>query len=462
MNLLDLPVELLHRILFFCSLSRGVKRALRLKLVCRPFYYALDAALFETGLLDSFRTPMNHRRPPMDEWRLRKDHGPQRFRHAYFVYRSRKETTGMYGEINEVSRALVSYTGSDFEEILHTLCWLALEQYDPVYAFMGRDRGPRVLRHNLLGAAAYLGHMSLARELLQQDGYSPISSCGLFDSPVFLAAFAGNVDMFNLLQEHLPKLHLSEFDDDEEDFYFNHRWEGIRGALQRGDLDMFQLAASSLLKTQSRDNTDHLSQLSKYLESSKALTSTRSWKLYCYICSFLRDHPSGTCRSILTPMESRKDIIMARHAEYGNLKMIQGLLDEGVNCYQLGYGGKIPLIRAAGHGHEDVVDLLLEHGADPNYNKSSQEGSALVAAAGSGSLAIVRKLLDHGASVEENYFHRCLRSAITLEHTAMVKLLLEKRPVSKESLWIIKGIASHSGLDSMVDILERVVPDQSE
>ncbi|OTA53808.1 ankyrin [Hypoxylon sp. EC38] len=451
MNLLDLPVELLHQILFFCSLSRGVKRALRLKLVCRPFYCALDAALFETGLLDSFRTPMNHRRPPTDEWRLRKDHGPQRFRHAYFVYRSRKETTGTYGEINEVSRALVSYTGSDFEEILYTLCWLALEHYDPAYALMVRGMGPRFLRQSLLSAAAYLGHMSLARELLQ-DGYSPISSCGLFDSPIFLAAFAGNVDMFNLLREHLPEF------DDEKDFYFNPRWEGIRGALQRGDLDMFQLAASSPLKTQSRDNTDHLSQLSTYLESPKALTSTRSWKLYSYICSFLRDHPSETGLS----MEHRKAIVMARHAEYGNLEMIQSLLDEGVNCYPLGYGGRIPLIKAARHGHEDVVDLLLEHGVDPNYNKSSQEGSALVAAAGGGSLAIVRKLLDHGASLGEEYFHRCLRSAITLEHTAMAKLLLEKRPVSKGSLWIIKDIASRSGLDSMVDILETIVPDQSE
>ncbi|KAI0108741.1 ankyrin [Hypoxylon sp. NC0597] len=455
MNILQLPIELLQRILFFSALSRGVKRALRLKLVCRAFDRSLDAALFKTRLLDSFIVPRRPQRPrPMEDWRIKKDHGAQRFRHAYLVYRARQETTGKYGEINEVACALSRYTGDDFEETLRTLCWLALEQED--YKYVPRDRAgnPSLLGQNLLSAAAHLGHMSLARELLQ-DGHSPTASERPFGSPIFLAAFAGNVDMFKLLQEYLPEF------DDEEDFYYHPRWEGLRGALQRGDLDMFQLAAfppSGAAEEQPHDNTEYLSDLAKYLESSRALTSTRSWELYSHVCSFLQDHPSETGYS----MEHRNVIVMSKHAQYGNLEMIQGLLDAGVSCYHLGHGHKIPLIKAAGYAHKDVVDLLLEHGADPNHNNLSQEGSALITACGSGSLATVRKLLDHGASFRYGGFHRSLRHAIRLEHTAIVELLLEKGSVTEYSLMRLKDMAMEEGLDSMVDILETVVPDQSE
>jgi len=34
MNILELPVEILHKILLYSAISRGVKRAVRLKLVC--------------------------------------------------------------------------------------------------------------------------------------------------------------------------------------------------------------------------------------------------------------------------------------------------------------------------------------------------------------------------------------------------------------------------------------------
>ncbi len=60
-----------------------------------------------------------------------------------------------------------------------------------------------------------------------------------------------------------------------------------------------------------------------------------------------------------------------------------------------------PLSAAAGKGHEAVVRMLLEHGADPNAKEAiCQGGMALHVAAWGGHRAIVRMLLEYGAVPE--------------------------------------------------------------
>jgi len=59
-----------------------------------------------------------------------------------------------------------------------------------------------------------------------------------------------------------------------------------------------------------------------------------------------------------------------------------------------------PLLNAIRGGHVEMVQFLLEHGANPLF-RASPSGSALLAAATLGNVLIVRLLLQHGAIVDD-------------------------------------------------------------
>lgn len=90
--------------------------------------------------------------------------------------------------------------------------------------------------------------------------------------------------------------------------------------------------------------------------------------------------------------------------------------------------GDSPLVEATQYLHDDVVDLLLKRGADPNRGRKSASWHApLSAAATVGSMRILRKLMEHRASFKmhdpwgpEEHEHM-LRNAFCAEHTEMVE-----------------------------------------
>jgi ankyrin repeat protein len=89
-----------------------------------------------------------------------------------------------------------------------------------------------------------------------------------------------------------------------------------------------------------------------------------------------------------------------------------------------GYGNTA-LAWAARRGHEAIVLLLLEKGAD--IEAKGYFGTALVEAASGGYEAIVLLLLEKGADIEaKGYFGTALVEAARKGHEAMVQLLLEK------------------------------------
>ena len=60
--------------------------------------------------------------------------------------------------------------------------------------------------------------------------------------------------------------------------------------------------------------------------------------------------------------------------------------------------GSTALQAAATFGREEVVDILLKHGADANARRLKTEETALHLAAGAGRVAVVHKLLSVGAN----------------------------------------------------------------
>jgi len=294
----------------------------------------------------------------------------------------------------------------------------------------------------------------IAKRLLQ-EGHSPHSESNLFSSPMKLAAWAGNAQMLEIFQEHVPEL--ENFD---PFLVVNRNWRGkvgpasIRGAAIRGDIEMVRLAVYPPSRA-ALDSTDFVGKAFGSIDCNSignALASaqldTRNVEVYKYLDSFFSE-PQDVSYAL------------AVHAHLGNLEMVRHLLDSGADTR--GVSGRIgnPLVEACRRCHEDVIDLLLERGADPNFEGDEERsiaGNPTVTAAAKGSLVIVRKLIDHGADFDYGYEgiemgQLALDAAVHLEHTTMVKFLVAAGVdlgVNGES---IMRSASSQGLESMVEVL---------
>jgi ankyrin repeat protein len=116
-------------------------------------------------------------------------------------------------------------------------------------------------------------------------------------------------------------------------------------------------------------------------------------------------------------------------ARRGETTELEHLLDAGRSVELATPTGDSLLILAALHDRPDVVDVLLERGADPG-RVNNQGVSALVAATFRGSTRIVRSLVDHGA--DRRPAAEAVR-AVTSFHsvvTAHAHLVVDHRPAN--------------------------------
>lgn len=114
----------------------------------------------------------------------------------------------------------------------------------------------------------------------------------------------------------------------------------------------------------------------------------------------------------------------------GRIANVRYLLEHGadVKAYQTCGDEMPPLISAARLGYPEIVQLLLEHGADPNMQMQGSRKNALTEIAYNTAPATIQMLLDWGA--DPNLAGWCgqvpLMQAARLGLTEIVRMLIEK------------------------------------
>lgn len=467
MELLSLPGELLHLILVQAALCRGLKRTLRLRLVCKSFdrvvYYP---ALFESHLLDHEHLRRRHWRGPVYTCNTH-DHGVAKLWHEYLVYRVLRErdaAIGRFVEIRELAQTIVDEAQKpewDLRHVVDALCRSALEsgvkapggpfenwkreEATDLDKLATRRPGPRL---SLLAAATLFDLMPLVTKLLM-EGHSPRQHCHLLPPATQVAAQSGNVAMLNLFLDHAPPPSSGSswgFDP-----------YAIYGAAVRGDLAVMQLVFPSAPQ-------EFVGSCYGFVtwrhDASKALPKARRVTRSPEVYEYLSNAWAPGLRTGRTPWYA--DLVS--HAGRGNVEMVKYLLDDQElpvdekNSEEL----ESALERAGRCGQDEVVDLLLARGADPDFTGHALWGALpLRMAASGGHMPIVRKLLEHGARLENSsggpgggLEMDAIHWAFLLEQPEMITLLLERGASIRKG----EGLATtlfHLGYESMLDVARQ-------
>lgn len=146
----------------------------------------------------------------------------------------------------------------------------------------------------------------------------------------------------------------------------------------------------------------------------------------------------------------------------GHTDVVQVLLENGADAEKAATtNGETPIYTASRKGHTDVVRVMLEHGADANKASAHIGLTPLHITSSEGHLDVVRVLLEHGADPDKATTdgQPPLNVATMCERTDVVRLLLEHGADVDTTLSTTRGwwtpliMASHSGIPDVAKIL---------
>ncbi|KAI1091530.1 hypothetical protein F5B19DRAFT_259005 [Rostrohypoxylon terebratum] len=428
MHLLDFSPEILHNILLFACLSRGLLRAVRLNLVCRTFYNMLNIVLYQTELPGVFLdNPDLLCNPYLELLGMR---SAEKFWVGYISYRVRMKSNnrdvstqirGRYhidrhlDVMRKVVEELCIRVGADFEPTLDALCWPAWDHLCDTVGYHTQLRHDHFdMNSCLLGAAAYLGHLPLIKQLekrkLEGHKMDPLVESVLFPCPLYLAALSGNIEVWRDLQKHYldpeVKIHNS-----------------ISGALRCDNMDMIREVDTFL----GISNIDE--RIGCHIRSLDALYFAKE-------------------RWSIRQQESFDEKVLSNGVLQGRVDIVRdclvhlqdGRIRDNKWCKHL----SLPLRLAIGNGHGEIVDLFLENGITPGALGGTMRWS----------LPMVHRLIDHGVNIDKCY-HSVVSFAVRDEHTELLEFMLRRKvchPILKKRL---KDFALRRGSESMAEILQQ-------
>ncbi|KAK0622392.1 hypothetical protein B0T14DRAFT_601166 [Immersiella caudata] len=483
MHILHLPLEILDLVVYHSILLRTLPRALRLKLVCKSFRASFDRTFFHTHMLDYGKWYRHFRGPFRDsEMEPSNSYGAAALWHDYFVYLCRQKTfrgdplfAKNISDIRSVANVLIQHRQAQEEEadqddVFDRLCWLTVDCSQSGQEIWHGGVQARVhhqepnLGLSTLSAATYFGYGALVQRLLD-DGYDPTVNDYLFPAAMYIATRTGQTDMLLLLQENLPQFQHETPEFPSVGWRSKIGPESLDGACARGDLELARLCLYPPSRVIPEDGSPEeremliigqkpgaippFSLLGGYII--RAMIVARSPEVYQYVDSLVAWRDEG-------PPAHRPPSYETVMAGAGNLAMVKYHLDKGDKPYNRPYLD-VPLAKAVMAWSYDVVDLLLEHGADPNdYERRGR--TLLTVAVRTGSMLMMRKLVDAGLKVRDSQVWpgldadlRALRQAVKMEHRDMVELLLDMGAGTESGRVSVLRTAERLGLESMVDLL---------
>jgi outer membrane protein assembly factor BamB len=122
-------------------------------------------------------------------------------------------------------------------------------------------------------------------------------------------------------------------------------------------------------------------------------------------------------------------------ARQGDVVRLVALLDDGVDVDTEGPYGNTALIAAASNGRAEVIEVLLERGADPSLEESFYGAGAVEMALFNGHSELVATLLEAGAEGRETAFLFAMRSA-DLE---LARVAVESGPLLESTLAMLRA-----------------------
>lgn len=270
-------------------------------------------------------------------------------------------------------------------------------------------------------AATYKGHVSVVRILLQNGG-NPNFRGGQICSPLIAACFTGQKEMVVQLLE-------SGADTDSSDYSTGHPlFVAARYGHENVVRQLLDAGANPNKYNGKRGTALHAAAIGGHESICKLLVErgtdikSRGTRIQYTVEEAARRGFIGIVNIFLAQGIEPTSKILASAAQ-GNLDgLVEQLIGQGISA-------KNTLRLAAEGGSLDIVQQLLDAGADVNSH-DDHDRAALAAAAASGHDSVVRLLLSHEADINAQgaYWGTSLHAAARNGHSSIVRLLLEHTP----------------------------------
>jgi ankyrin repeat protein len=381
----------------------------------------------------------------------------------YLLFAERKSLKFGLGIIRRTAELICEENGitSDGRAVwdcMEKLCLLAYrlphcDWDDEAKAQEISDETGDCFRHHLLAAAAYLNCVPLVRRL-HQDELDPLQWNGFFKFPMAAAASQENNEIVAILLD-ANRRHST-------DAFQRVRAVAIQHAIDHGHLSTFKLAIDPRWGEPFPPEERHDHWTLHHWKLFTTLSESLSGKS-CQILEHALAIP--TCRGEGLNEIIRAGPFLAKAAERGYVETCRRLLSmgapiNGIKCTQLHYDYN-PLAMACIKGHLEVCTMLLENGADPEFDPQ-----ILNYAVRSGNLRIVNLLFDRGARIDRlspDDISLLIALAIGSEHPDLFHLLRSHGASldSQDTIDWAFEVAVGQGLESTIALLlrEGVKPD---
>ncbi|KAK5626608.1 hypothetical protein RRF57_002323 [Xylaria bambusicola] len=462
MPLFHLPIELVELIFDEIVLSRRFVRALRIRLVnsrcelksAKSLTYVLtllsgqfkcfiDNSIFRLrlpwGHIYTHGYPMRRMRSSPLEWLP--------YLHSYVMYqviREQPTTTTRFGRIRLVAQAL---TGSNCNlECLSSLICLAMGFNGPATITNTGDLDWLTnsnMNVDVFVAAAYLGQKDYVAHSISKgisvDPYSHEHNSLIFGSAMYAATIQGNLEMIKLLLSHTPEYrNTGSFPDYAFMCYDNSIHKSRVNTCDHEAMCNFNLDNTTTARAKSGDAMAY------------------SWRFQELLLGATT--PSNLQRVVALAPPSYNyrfedlENLLTRSVDYGELEMVDFLLNKGVSPNIEGLQ-TTPLMQAVMNGDGPIFRILLDFGADLNFQSTIGE-NALTKAVWLGRTAMASVLLDRGADPNAGD-PTPIVLAVFKEHLDMFKLLRRHgaRLNTRGTGQLAMLMAEYHELSSMKDIL---------